>query len=387
MKPKFINLFLALVPVRREAVTNSDEPREAAVSNASDVPVDEATDHWIKIAPYGVYPGSKPGRDQHFMEEEANAMVRQFQSIAGRVGRLFRGVPVYIGHPDAQPQLYTDHRRLGKITNLRAGEDGLYGEVVWNSLGEDNLKEGYWVYPSPRWDAPHGRPQFRPDRLLSVGMTNFPRIAASEPVTNSSLDNEQTTDTDDIMDRKTLCEKLGLDVTATDEEILAKIAKLQSDADSADAKMKEKETEMETASNSILTLTNDLTASRERVTTLEGELAAEREAVANGLLDAAVTDGRITEADRAGWLPRLTGEKRDEEINALGALKPVLNTQSIDVSGSRVEIGDEKQRRETISNAVDVLMRDNGMSYDDAWNAAKKDPKLKPVWDAMRTEG
>ena len=54
---------------------------------------------------------------------------------------------------------------------------------------------------------------------------------------------------------------------------------------------------------------------------------------------------------------------------------------------TREEIGDEKARRETIANAVDAIMKEKGVGYDDAWILAKKDPALKPVWDAMRTEG
>jgi phage I-like protein len=363
----------------RETVTNEAEAREAAESNSADAPIDAVQDGWVKIAPFGTYPGSKPDRPQHFTESEANAMVTEFSSLRGKLGRMFRGIPIYIGHPDKNPDIYTDHRRLGRINDLEVRPDGLYGEPEWNSLGEENLREGYWVFPSPRWDAPVGRREFRPDRLISVGLTNSPRIADSEPITNSTLDDTESP-TNEIMDRKLLCETLGLDVTATDEEILAKIASLNSAAADAEAKLTEKTGEMETVktekdemANSIIVLTRDLVTARE--------------ALANSLLDAATADGRITQADRTAWLPRLTGEQCEEEVNALGALKPQLNTTSIDVERSRVEIGDEKQRRETIANAVDAIMKEKGLPYDDAWLLAKKDPALKGVWEAMRTEG
>jgi hypothetical protein len=381
MKSKLFNFFR-----RRESVANDQAAREADISNAADAPIDEITeDRWVKIAPFGTYPGSKPDRPQHFHEEEANAMVREFGSLRGKAGRLFRGIPIYIGHPDKHPQIYTDHRRLGRFTDLQVRPDGLYGEAEWNSLGEENLKEGYWVYPSPRWDAPEGRPSFRPDRLISVGLTNSPRIVESEPVTNSTLDDETQTDTD--MDRKLLTEKLGLDVTATDEEILAKIAMLNSEAETARTKLTEKETLMETAENSLITVRTELETTKGRVTALEGDVQAAREALANSQLDAAVESGRITEADRAAWLPRLTGDARESEANALLAVKPQYNTRSLDVTKQRQEIGDEKGRRETIANAVDTIIREKGVSYDDAWLLAKKDPALKPVWEAMRTEG
>jgi hypothetical protein len=382
MKPKFLNSIFPARFHRREAVAN-DAEREGAVSNAADAPIDDVQDGWVKIAPFGTYPGSKPDRPQNFTESEANSMVKEFTSLRGRLGRMFRGIPIYIGHPDKDPAIYTDHRRLGRLTDLQVRPDGLYGEPEWNALGEENLREGYWVYPSPRWDAPVGRPTFRPDRLISVGLTNMPRIADSEPVTNSSLDTEPPTN--EIMDRKLLTEKLGLDVTATDEEIFAKLAKLQSDADTAASNMVTKDKLVETAENSLTVLRTELGQAKTKITALTGELQTERETHANSLLDAAEASGRITKADRAEWLPKLTGETREAEANTLHAIAPKLNTTALDVTTSRVEIGDEKQRRETISNAVDANIA-KGMDYDSAWAAAKKDPELKAVWDAMKTE-
>jgi hypothetical protein len=397
-----IRLVLACFSLPREVMANTaatapapTTAREDAEANAADEPIDSTTDNFIKIAPFGTYPGSKPGRPQHFYETEANAMIAEFGSLRGKAGRLFRGIPIFIGHPDQKPELYTDHRRLGKVTNLETRQDGLYGEVQWNALGEENKREGYWVYPSPRWDAPAGRQEFRPDRLISIGLTNMPRIATSEPVTNSAdpepmpdpaaTSQEPTTETTNEttdMDRKLLTEKLGLDVTATDEEILAKLADLMSAADTAATKTQEAETaktEMETAANS-------LADANTRITALEREAQTAREAEANARLDLAEREGRITKAERSEWLPRLTGDKRETEANALGALKPKLNTAPIDVIHQRVEIGDEKGRRETIANAVEAYER-KGMTYDEAWNAAKKDPELKAVWEAMDKQG
>ena len=395
MKAKFYQFKLSR-RFKREAVTN-DEPREDAICNSEVGTTDEQG--WVKIACYGVHPGSVAGREQHFFEEDANAVVAEFTSLRGKMGRLFRGIPIYIGHPDSRPDLYTDHRRLGKYTDLEARADGLWAKEELNSLGLENKREGFWMYPSPRWDAPAGRPRFRPTRLISVGLTNSPRLLNSEPVANSTLDNEDSnqteTQTDNkIMDRKLLTEKLGLDVTATDEEILAKMDTLMSEAAAAEAKLTEKTGEMDAVktqkdemSNSIATLNTDLQKTRETITALEAALKSEREAVANGLLDAAVKDGRISQADRAPWHVRLTGEKREDEANALAGLRPAMNTTSLEVAKSRVEIGDEKGRRETIANAVDAIMKEKNVSYDDAWLLAKKDPALKPVWEAMRTDG
>jgi Mu-like prophage I protein len=364
---------------KRESVANDAAAREDAMANAADAPIDGSEDGWIKIAPYGVYPGSRPGRLQHFTESEANAMMAEFGSLRGKAGRLFRGIPIFIGHPDVNPQIYTDHRRLGKITNLEPRADGLYGEVEWNSLGLENKAQGYWVFPSPRWDCPLGQPEFRPDRLLSVGLTNTPRIVGSEPVTNSlDFPDPNTNQTDNNMDRKILTEKLGLEITATDEEILAKIASLMS----AEATAASKAQEAVTMTQERDTVANSLTTATARITALETELKTTREAVANSKLDAAVNQGKITLAERAAWLPKLVGENREAEANALDAITPKLNTTPLDVTNSRVQIGNAAERREAIANAVDANMA-KGMDYDTAYAAAEKDPALKPVWDAM----
>ena len=109
MKPKHFNIFR-----RREAVANSDPQRECAVANAADVPMEESGgDGWFKISPYGVFPGVSANRQQFFGKPQADAIVAEFDSLRGKLGRMFRGLPVYIGHPDVDPKTYTDHRRLG----------------------------------------------------------------------------------------------------------------------------------------------------------------------------------------------------------------------------------------------------------------------------------
>ena len=398
MKPNLLAvLILSASRATREIIAN-DTARESAEANAADAPIDGDDTGWIKVSPFGTFPGKKPGRMQVFTEVEANAIVAEFNSVRGRLGRLFRGAPIFIGHPDENPDLYQDHRRLGKITTLQSRADGLWAEVEWNALGRENQQEGYWVYPSPRWDAPAGRKEFRPDRLLSIGLTNTPRIPTSEPVTNSldtqhsetqekGQESDQTTNTDTDMDRKLITEKLGLDVTATDEEILAKLASLMSaEADAAAAT----QTAVENAAAAKTEkeqIACSLTAETARANALAADLQTTREAHANALLDAAQAAGRITPAHRPAWLPRLTGENREAEANTLATLTPAFNTTALNPDRNRGEVTDEKARRETIANAVSDLMEKKNISYHEAWNQAKRDPALKPVFDAMKTPG
>ncbi|MEI6675068.1 MAG: phage protease [Verrucomicrobiota bacterium] len=228
MKPKFLNSIF-----RREAVANVTQDakaRESSVANALDpaeaIDFSESADGWFKISPYGVFRGKTPGRPQHVSVENAKAMESEFNSMLGTLGRLFRGIPIYHGHPDVDPEIWPDDRRIGKITQLQARADGLWGFAEWNSLGDQNKAEGWWIYPSPRWDSPVGQTRFTPDRLISIGLTNTPRIEDSEPVFNSELETktlETTTEPNQPMDPKLIRQKLGLAPEATDEEVIAKL--------------------------------------------------------------------------------------------------------------------------------------------------------------------
>lgn len=353
---------------KREAVANSQDRRDA-IANAIGEPI--SSDAWFKISPYGVFKGRTPGREQHFNAENAALMVSEFNSVRGKLGRLFRGAPVYRGHPDVDPKQYPDDRRRGKIVELEARGDGLWGKAEWNSLGQENVDQGYWLYPSPYWDAPGGQKQFTPDRLISVGLTNTPRIVTSEPIANSDDDNQ-------LMDRQQLIAALGLPDEATDEEILAAIKALQDNADTPEGKAKLEEVE-----NSLKTAESERESAENAKDTAETALKDVRKAYANSLIDAAVSDSRIAEADREEQENAFAADF-DAAEKALKAMKPTLNTKELSLKKSREELSNAQARREKVENAVSEKMQANpGMSYLDAHSAVKRDPEMKEVFEAM----
>lgn len=382
MKPKFLNSkFIRLsngmiMPSwrdgdGREAIAN--DAREAAVANAfsETEPMEESADGWFKVSPYGVFRGRTPGRPQHFGEDAAKRMVAEFNSLRGKLGRMFRGIPIYIGHPDVDPTIWTDDRRLGKATQLEARADGLWAYAEWNSLGRENQTEGFWVYPSPRWDAPAGQARFEPDRLISIGLTNTPRIETSEPLANSNQDTNTNTPT--LMDPKLIREKLGLPPEATDEEVFAKIASMQDAITAAETRATEAENAKSTTEQTAATEKEQLQNS------LSDKIIAYktvREQADNALLDLAERDGRITRADRAEWETKLAGDKRDEAINSLAALKPKLNTKTLNGGQGREDREQTDNLREQVANAVADLQKQRGLSYVDAWAEAKKEPRF-----------
>lgn len=75
-------------------------------------------DGWFKVSPYGVFPGKTPGRMQNFHKAEATQMETHFNSWRSKMGRMFRGQPIYAGHPDVDRGMWPDERRLGKVELL-----------------------------------------------------------------------------------------------------------------------------------------------------------------------------------------------------------------------------------------------------------------------------
>lgn len=361
------------------------QARESDIANALD-PADaidftDSADGWFKISPYGVFRGKTPGRLQHVTEDSGNAMVGEFNSLLGSLGRKFRGIPIYHGHPDVDPEVWPDDRRIGKVTKLESRADGLWGYAEWNSLGEENKREGWWIYPSPRWDAPPDKTRFVPDRLISIGLTNVPRIAASDPIFNSQLETSGSgdtpppteTETDTTMDPKLIRQKLGLPPEATDEEVMAKIDSLSTAA-----------TENATAATELETVKTEKTEVENSLRTREAEITRLREEQNNSILGDALASGRITAAERPAWEAKLKGDKREEEINSLRAITPARKNTALNLGDRRQERATTDNLREEVSNAVTKLQKDEGLSYAAAWAKTKKEPKFKGYFE--RTE-
>lgn len=158
------------------------------------------SEEWLLLAPYGesIYRHKQPDGSfvvlrQCVTPEGAAKMVSAFNSWSGRLGRLFRGAPVYKGHPDADPVRYPDETRLGSVNKVEAREDGIHVLVSWNAKGLENRREGYLVYPSPGWDCEVQGDRIVPDVLFSVGMVNNPNIHNVVPWTNSATGDPYST--------------------------------------------------------------------------------------------------------------------------------------------------------------------------------------------------
>lgn len=131
-------------------------------------------DDWLKISPWGDF-SNKVGL-QRIRSQDGEAMVKAFNSLRGKLERSFRGVPIFVGHPDFLPDKYPDKRRYGRIDDLQVREDGLYAKVSLNDLGKEAVDEGHYLFCSPTWELKREGNVVRPVRLISVGLTNTPNI-------------------------------------------------------------------------------------------------------------------------------------------------------------------------------------------------------------------
>ncbi len=344
-----------------------DQERATVVADIANAkPVDDEAE-WFQVAPYGEHP-NRVGL-QVFTQEAAAKMVASFNSLASRVGRLFRGAPIYAGHPDVDPGRWPDSRRLGKIVALEARNDGLYAKAEWNTLGAENNEQGFYVYPSPRWLCEKATKGIAPVELISVGLTNTPNIRSSAPVTAN--DEEAGGGAADQTDRTDLTNQLE----AANAQVVTLKETLQNYISAA--------TELASKNDLLIDQVGGLTAAREglqaQLTAANDALATERGLRRDLMLDHAIESGRITPADRPALVALFNSDWAAAEADLKGR-KPAYNTQPINLPKDRAPLADEHARQAARQEAVNEIMKAKGVDYDTAWGLAKRSPKHKGLF-------
>ncbi len=268
-------------------------------------------DHWFQVSPFGRFP-HRVGM-QVFDQQAAEGIVRFFNSARERMARWWRGLPVFIGHPDLDPKTYPDHRKYGSIQRLEVRADGLYAQARWSRAGREIVNDEHFDFPSPLWNmepVPHEAGAFRPVELISVGLTNRPNIS-NKPVGANAEDAEA--EVLSPMKREEIIQQLGLRPAegadaVTDEQITAAITRLRATEDENTR------------------LAAQLRDAHEARDEQARHAANERQARIEDRLTVAANAGRITEAERDGWRARLAADF-DGTCIKLGQLAPTLNTR------------------------------------------------------------
>lgn len=318
------------------------------------------------LIPYGDHP-HKNGV-QRLTRETAETMVSNFNSFLAKLGRLFGGMPVYIGHPDdpAFSNQHTDARAYAWIMGMEAREDGLALIPKWSKPGEEIVSNAHYKWFSPRWACreigrENGRAILAPSRLISVGLTNMPNIAGIPPLANEDLSaGEVPADqpeeiTMDLLKR--LLALLKMPETATVDDLVSQITALL-------AKM---DTTMAECNAATLAANEAKTA----LANAETARAAERGARIELLVSNAIASGRITPAQKDQWIKDLS-EQFDAKSVELSNAQPVLNVAPV-TAGLGARKTEIQTSRDKVLTLVNQRMEQTGEDYETAFVSVRKE--------------
>ena len=339
-------------------------------------------DGWYLIAPYGDYPKTVKNEDgkvrtyiQRITPETADRIIAKFSSLWMRVKTKFSNTcPVYYGHPDAEQfaEKYPDKTPYGKTLKLKKTPEGIAAQIKWLE-GFEELPEGlsfspYFEFSKP--DPEDERPVVEPDAILSLGIVRFPNIS------KTSLANEggaQTSTENENMDKNIIAKilKAANVAEAEIEKFLSKLpdaptaedieAATGSPSDSAEAPAPE-------APENRLEV--ELENERSKCAAANEALAAERAARAKLFVEKCVAEGKIAPAEaEAKTLSLANSSDFDALADEYASRPPMCKTQA--KTGG---LNPKSQMR--LANETDFVAKvgefqKSGMTYSDAWNAAK----------------
>lgn len=384
------------------------------ISNEADNPLTiEANEYTVNaeamLIPYGDHP--HPSGIQRFTRQSADTMVAGFNSILGKLGRLFGGMPVYIGHPDdkAFANQHTDAKAYAWIMGMEARDDGLALIPKWSKPGEEIVANAHYKWFSPRWACREiarekGKAILEPVRLISVGLTNMPNIAGVPPLANEDLSSgvvpaDPKEIEMDILQR--LIAILGMDPATTIDDVIAKIdtmkAALNKMVAAIDAQCQAEACACDAANSADVKLAElfklgsglrterdaAITAANEAKAALEGEkatVAAERAARIDLLVSNAIIAGKLTPAQKEQWLKDLA-ESFDSKSVELSNMKPALHVSPVtrDLGNRKTEM---QSGRDKVITLVNQRMETTGEDYETAFAAVRKEHAA--LFDAMK---
>jgi phage I-like protein len=363
---------------------------------AQTIPFVVLQDSWVQLSPYGDFPHGKGL--QRVDRAAAETLTSNFHSFSGKIGRRFAGVPFYVGHPDVPgfENTYLDQKAYGWVMALESRDDGLYGQIKWSKAGNELLENAHYKFLSPYWEAAEigfekGRKVFRPQSLISVGLTNQPNI----PVL--ALANSENTPESEI----TILTTLGLDPSATREEILQHLAATASTPSIMSTpstsfvpsvpSVPQNPLQNTALENTLANLACQLETEKEliaqdrtRFRELESRFQTFNERFLNSIVESAITQGKILSTEREHWLGQL--EKDFETKTAeLSNAKPVLKTEFTRrfSNTNTASVMDSIELTKKIQQLVQDKMKTSGIDYDHAWQLIKtENPAL---FTAMQT--
>jgi hypothetical protein len=388
--------------------SGSQQSAVFSISFENELSVDN--EGWAQIAPFGDFLGvaNVPQPDGTWkkelaiqrMDKQAVAdMVNEYEQSRKGLLKLFKGRPLYLGHPDeqkscghetemsncgacvTQSRKYPDKSPKGIFAKLAVREDGFYGEPILTDEGAQIVASGKARFLSGRWSTEltgetverGGKTLkvFRPSKFYSAGLTNTPRLpvqmlnesdADLAEFTEGNKGNEVTADKNktQIMKKKLIAALALAGITfaneaeATDEKLESGIEQLGQKAKSAVTF----ENEITTLKTTVQTKDTEIGRITTERDNLKTSFANERTARAGREIALALTTGRITAAEKADWERRLGKDTEfSNELEALNKLAPKVKTESITITrGDRkVELANSGQRAEMVNELMDEV--------------------------------
>ena len=381
-------------------------------------------DGWAMICPFGdhtstalhVTTDGKLKREasiQRITPTTGAQMVTQFHNERKGLRKFFKGVNIYVGHPDmpGMEKRYPDKEPKGVFADMEAREDGVYGLPVFTNEGSEIVEKktlrafsGRLVDCVPDGEK-DGVKVYAPTRIASVGLTNNPHLPVHFFNADDTLADEaekQPQPQNTTMKKKLLavCTLLGIQFAneaddaqteAALDQVNAKVTQFGNERTTIrqklhalatavglqfanEAALPDAAVVIAQVEEKVKPVLADNTRLSGEVATLRTQFANERAARIDDLVKHGLTAGTITGAEEADWRRRLgnTAEFANE-ATAFSKLTPKVKTTVITIKrGDRenqVDLADAKGRREFINEVQTEL-------------AAEL--KLHPVKDAKR---
>lgn len=376
------------------------------------------------IIPFGDWPGEASLlRDgvlekykviQRFNAASASSMIRAMNSMRGRLMKAFGGYPVYIGHPDLAGSKDADTKSYGWVKDASITPEGMRLQVKWSTPGLALISNAHYKYHSPYWlltetsgKTPAGIPICTPVALISVGLTNNPRIPV--PASANELEkNELVTNQEERNDMNLLQRLIALinmeSVTSEDEVygfVSTAINALKKIKEAAEARWKAEDATWEVTANTmpldqivsqlfaeadqavsvagnevsqkLEAVTEAANSKDQTITALQAEVAAltpHRDARIKDMLDAAISEGRVLAANRAEIEAKFLLDF-DATAIAVANAAPQMNTTTDMTDGLPGRATDADPAKDFVY-AVNARIAETGETWPTAWNETMK---------------
>lgn len=364
----------------------------------------EDTPYWIEDGK-----GGFKCLTQRFTPPQAAKIVAAFNAYRQRQGKGFIGMPIYRGHPDADPVRWPDDRRYGHLMDVVQRADGLYAKPAWNDLGLDNKKNHYLPYPSIAWlydmAAAARTGIIEPDEIQSVGLTNQPRMKNVPVWTNAEDPASQTQPKEKNTMPKWLIDKLVAlnvlkkpadGVEPTEAELQTACSHLAVNIDPMEIALGQKKISVVIAGDNRETFltelagfaTNAEAAQTTATNAVESEKKFKKLAI-NAQLDRAIDKALITAAERPQWATDLEADF-DGTLTKLNGQKPAFNTKPLQPlqPGNGADLSTPRGRQLAFNVRMESIQsegRKNNprFSIDDAINVMRANPADAALLKAM----